>query len=127
MKFFCNKQDEIATLIMKEAEAYKEKFKALEARAKTFANRSQVRRDAIKNAMVGHNIKKVETPVFTISLRKKPESLIEMNTARIEDLSDQFIRVKKEFNKIEIKKAIQQGVNVPGFVLSEPGFSLTIK
>ena len=125
--FFCSKQDEIATLILKEAEAYDEKAKALKARANVFMNRSQIRRESIKNALIGHNIKKIETPVFTISLRKKTESIVEMPTARMENLPEQYIRIKKEFNKSEIKKAIQSGIHVEGFALSEPGFSLIIK
>ena len=121
------KFDRAGEAILAEAQALEEQAKKMKSRAGVFANRSQRLRDAMENALLNHNLKKIETPLFTISLRKKPKRVIELATASLEKLSERFIRISKSFDKKAIGDALKEGETVEGFVLSEDEFTLSIR
>jgi hypothetical protein len=127
--YICQKFDKAAEIILSEAEALKSQFKEMERRAEVFSNRSTRMRELMRFAMLQNNLKKVETPMLTVSLRKKPHRVVEDSNVRIEDFppDSPYIRTSLSFNKKEISNDLKQNKEVKGFHLSEPEFSLTIK
>ncbi len=98
-----------------EKDAFAKKQKEAEARAERFKER-------IKEAMMLTNQQKVDTGLFKLSLRKT-ESVTVFDISK---LSDEFLKVKVEPNKAEIKKAIKNGQAVLGASLTE-GRSVIVK
>lgn len=98
-----------------EKEAFAKKQKDAEARALRFEER-------IKNAMELTKQQKIDTGLFKLSLRKT-ESVTVFDATK---LTDEFLKVKVEPNKTEIKKAIKNGQTVFGAELTE-GRSLVVK
>lgn len=98
-----------------EKDAFAKKQKEAETRALRFKER-------IKSAMEFTNQKKIDTGLFQLSLRKT-ESVTVFDATK---LSDEFLKVKIEPNKTEIKKAIKNGQVVFGAELTE-GCSLVVK
>ena len=98
-----------------EKDAFAKKQKEAEARAERFKER-------IKEAMMLTNQQKVDTELFKLSLRKT-ESVTVFDQSK---LSDEFLKVKVEPNKVEIKKAIKNGQVVLGAELTE-GQSVIVK
>jgi hypothetical protein len=127
--YICQKFDKAAEIILSEAEALKNQVKEMERRAAVFSNRSTRMRELMRFAMLQNNLKKVETPILTISLRKKPQRVIEGPNTRPEDFPpySPYINTTFSFNKKEISNDLKQDKEVKGFQLSEPEFSLTIK
>ena len=82
-------------------------------------------------AMLDHNIKKVQTPLLTIGLRKRPQRVIESKAfpgyVDLDLLDPKYVRIKKETDRQAIKDTLKQGGEVPGFELSPLEFSVTIK
>ena len=98
-----------------EKDACAKKQKDAESRAKRFKER-------IKEAMMLTNQQKVDAGLFKLSLRKT-ESVTVFD---LSNLSDEFLKVKVEPNKAEIKKAIKNGQAVLGAELTE-GRSVIVK
>lgn len=98
-----------------EKDAFAKKQKDAEARALRFKER-------IKSAMEFTNQEKIDTGLFKLSLRKT-ESVTVFDATK---LTDEFLKVKVEPNKTEIKKAIKNGQVVFGAELTE-GRSLVVK
>ena len=98
-----------------EKDAFAKKQKEAEARAERFKER-------IKEAMMLTNQQKVDTVLFKLSLRKT-ESVTVFDQSK---LSDEFLKVKVEPNKAEIKGAIKNGQVVLGAELTE-GRSVIVK
>ena len=98
-----------------EKDAFAKKQKEAEARAERFKER-------IKEAMMLTNQQKVDTGLFKLSLRKT-ESVTVFDISK---LSDEFLKVKVEPNKVEIKGAIKNGQVVLGAELTE-GRSVIVK
>lgn len=171
--YVAQKWDQAAEAILSEAQALKEQIKALEERAHVFSNRAAKRREVMLHAMLEHNLKKVETPMLTVSLRKRPPrvvpttatlngfdptqaytflldacekmlditggsdhwqgethealQLIEDAIEHCADILPEYLRLKAEFNRKSILNDLKQDKAVPGFQLSNPEFSVSIK
>ena len=104
-----------AGLFKAEKDAFAKKQKEAEARAERFKER-------IKEAMMLTNQQKVDTGLFKLSLRKTERVTISDPS----NLPDEFLKVKVEPNKAEIKKAIKNGQVVLGAELTE-GRSVIVK
>lgn len=98
-----------------EKDAFAKKQKEAEVRSKRFKER-------IKEAMMLTNQQKVDTGLFKLSLRKTESVTISDPS----NLPDEFLKVKVEPNKAEIKKAIKNGQVVFGAELTE-GRSVIVK
>ena len=98
-----------------EKDAFAKKQKEAESRAERFKER-------IKEAMMLTNQQKVDAGLFKLSLRKT-ESVTVFDQSK---LSDEFLKVKVEPNKAEIKGAIKNGQVVEGAELTE-GQSVIVK
>lgn len=96
----------------------------MKARCQRIAARGDRRRQAAFAIMRACEIRKIEKPDFTASVRATPLKV------EIDDeaaLPDQFIRIKREPDKTAIKKALEIGAAVPGAHLTNGGETLSIR
>ena len=115
-------------IIKSEIQSLKDQIELLENRARVFENKSSLRKEAMKEAMLLNNLKKVGCETFTVSLRAKPQKAVAIEgKADIAIMSDKYVRVKKDFNKTEILKDLKSGDKIHGWELSQPDFSISIK
>lgn len=112
--------------MQRNAEADAERFKAEKDVFAKKQKEAEVRalkyKERIKEAMMLTNRQKVDTGLFKVSLRKT-ESVTIFDPS---NLPDEFLKVKVEPNKAEIKKAIKNGQVVFGAELTE-GRSVIVK
>lgn len=99
----------------------------LAMRARIIANRREALKKRLLDAMVYSGIQKVEHPQFTISVQKNPPSVDVFDERQIpaEYMTDPKPPEPKP-NKTLIKKAIQDGFEVPGAKLVQ-GVGLRIR
>jgi len=67
---------------------------------------------------------KAELPEATVFLRAGPRKVVIINE---QEIPENFIRIKREPDKLAIRAELQRGGEVPGCLLSNPEPSLTIK
>lgn len=109
------------------ADAIEEAAKAMQERAKAARKRADSTRAYLLGAMQSTGIKKIECPHFVISVRQSPESVeIEDETQIPPDYMTDPKPVPPKPDKALIKRAIQDGFEVPGCKLVR-GASLQIK
>ena len=108
------------------AKAIKEAADAMILRAKSEENRAKHLKGYLQSAMVATVISKIESPYFVISLRNNPESVVIDAESQIP--ADYMREVPATYSpdKTLIKKAIQDGYEVPGCHLTRTQ-SLQIK
>lgn len=95
------------------------------ARAGDFAERAQRCRDAIAHFMGEIGEKKLTLPEGTVTLASGTPALA--GEADVDALAPEFVRVTKAPDRVAIKKAIQEGREVPGFALSNARPRLQIR
>ncbi|NLZ11100.1 MAG: siphovirus Gp157 family protein [Alcaligenaceae bacterium] len=99
----------------------------LAMRARTMAKRSETLKQRLLDAMVYAGVQKVEHPQFTISVQKNPQSVEVFDERQIPvDYMTEPKPPEPKPNKTLIKKALQDGFDVPGAKLCQ-GFRLSIK
>lgn len=98
----------------------------LKARKQSIVNRKQQLRDYLLYNMEASGITKIESPIFTASIRKGVESVEIENESLI---PDDYIKVEvlEKPDKAAIKKAIQSGQDVPGALLKRGANTIVIK
>lgn len=99
----------------------------LAMRARIIANRREALKKRLLDAMVYSGIQKVEHPQFTISVQKNPPNVDVFDERQIP--ADYMTAPKPpepKPNKTLIKKAIQDGFDVPGAKLVQ-GVALRIR
>ena len=108
------------------ANATKEAADAMILRAKSEENRAKHLKGYLQSAMEATGITKIESPYFVISLRNNPESVVIDAESQIP--ADYMREVPATYSpdKTLIKKAIQDGYEVPGCHLTRTQ-SLQIK
>jgi len=124
------KTKEAADLCKIEQEYYKQKADEAKQRADKFKRKADSMGDYLKHKMVELNLKKVVTPSLTVSLRKKPQSVIISENANLEDPEHKDMVktvVSKAWDKKAIKELLSQGEKLQHAKLSEPDFSITLK
>jgi len=111
------------------AEAMEEAARALsdryKARAQDFASRQERARNALVQFMGEIGEKTMVLPEGTITRKLGSVKLVgegDPNTMPAE-----FVRTKLELDKTQIKRALEQGVDVPGFSLSNGAETLAIR
>lgn len=109
---FDHKVDNIACLIKSlkaESNAIKEEARALTERARVKDNKAESLKSYLHRAMALKGIDKFETSRCKLYYRSSEKVEV------IEDqLSSEWMRLKAEPNKTEIKKALKEGKEVPG-------------
>jgi hypothetical protein len=93
-------------------------------RQKRFERRVEAIRELMFNIMEMAGLKKHEMALATLFIRNGPEKVIVTDEQR---LTDEYVRIKREPNKIAIKQALENGVPVDGAELSNPMPVLSIK
>ncbi len=108
------------------AKAIKDAADGMLLRAKAEENRAKNLKAYLQSAMVETGITKIESPYFVISLRNNPESVVIDADSQIPDDYMREIPASYSPDRILIKKAIQDGYEVPGCHLTRTQ-SLQIK
>jgi len=101
-------------------------IKRLQERKKRINNRREQLRDYLRLNMEAAGHKKIECPLFTITLAKGRDQVQISDEA---SLPDEFVSVKTEIkpNKVAIGKALKEGVEVAGAALVKGPTSLRVK
>lgn len=95
------------------------------SRAQDFADRSQRARDALAHFMAEIGEKRLTLPEGTITLAAGQASL--QGDPDVSTLPDDYCRVTKAPDRALIKKALQDGYEVPGYSLSNAKPRLQIR
>lgn len=106
------------------AEALSSHVAALNERKARFKHRADIRKALVLKAMEHADLKKLERPAYTASIKRNPAKVIVSDEAA---LPDDMLRVKKSPNLTAIKKALESGVTIAGATLSNGGQSLTVR
>lgn len=98
----------------------------LRGRKARLDRRENALRDLIMKVMNTADLRKAELPEATLSIRSNQPKVLIINDAEI---PDEFMRIKKEPDKLRIKAAMMAHENVPGCVLSnaEPSLAILVK
>lgn len=98
----------------------------LQARKKSIAKRRESLNEYLRNNMEATGIKKIQCPLFTITIVEGRESVAISDESEI---PDEFMRVKTDISpdKAAISKAIKDGQEVPGASLQRGQSSIRIK
>lgn len=109
-------------LLIKELESaevtLKNEADRLNKKAKAYKNKVENLRELMKFALKSSDNDKLKTDRFTFSVRKSLSVEIDENLSP-DLLPDDLIRIKKEFNKTAIKKALENFESVEGCKLVE--------
>ena len=106
--------------------AINDAIKRLQDRKAAIASRQESLKEYLLTNMIGSDIKKIECPLFTASVRKGVDHVV---IDDLDSLADEFVSVKTvvSASKVEIKKAIKAGSKVDGAHLETGKSSLIIK
>lgn len=96
----------------------------LTARKKVMANARERLKDYLRFNMEATGIKKIESPLFNVTLVAGRESVA---VDDVDALPDDYKRVKVEADKVLIAKALKDGYDVPGASLQLGQSSVRIK
>lgn len=107
-----------------EAAALKEEEGRLAKRRKALENRAERIRGYLLVQLVAAGISKLRTKLFSITVNKPKAKVV---VGEVEMLPPEFLRIKKEPDKVAIKKALDEGVPVPGAHLEDGDPSLTVR
>ncbi len=127
---FVKKIQEAHDLCKVEQDYYTEKANAAKERSDKFKKKVEQMQDFLKRKMVECNKKKVETPLLTIALRKKPQKVEILEDANLEDPEHhEFVltTVSKRWDKKAIKSILSEGQLFKSVKLSDEDFSISIK
>jgi hypothetical protein len=96
----------------------------LRERQTRLTHRAQFYRGLMHRLLERANIKSVTLPEAKISVVKSADKVIIVDESAI---VDEYMVIKKEPNKTAIKKALKEGKNVPGAVLSNGGETIMVR
>lgn len=97
----------------------------LAARRARFRQRNEFIRDLMQRILESAQIRKIELPEVTLSMKNNPQQLI--GTLAPEDLPDDLVKVTRAPDKTKIREALIAGREVPGVFLSNAPPSLTVR
>ena len=97
----------------------------LAARRGRFKQRMEFGRDLILKIFDSAQVRKLELPEVTVSLRSNKPVLIGDRDPR--ELPDQYVKVAYSLDRTKIREAIEGGVVIDGFTLSNAPPSLVLK
>lgn len=98
----------------------------LKAEKKKLADRQQAVENKVERlkSWLKESGEPINDPRVKVSFRKSPDSVEVFSTERLPSM---YFRVKTEPDKTAIKKALQDGKDIPGARLITDGISITIK
>lgn len=94
-----------------ERKAIEEEKKNMEIREKSYKKRIEYLKEYLIDNMQKTGIQKISCPQFEIKLRTNPVSV---DLDDFIELEDEYMRIKKEPDKIKIKEHLQNGVLIEG-------------
>ena len=97
----------------------------LHMRENRFEARNEYIRTLIFEILDSANLKRVELPEVTLSLRNNAQRLV--GDADPEFLPDQYVHIKRSIDRKAIRAALEDGLEVDGFQLSNAPPSLVVK
>lgn len=124
------KNQEAKELCNIEVEYFKKKLAEANVRKDRFEKKEKSLGDYLKVKMIEFNKKKIETPLITVSLRKKPQSVVILDEADInnpENVLFTQVTVSNRWDKKAIKERLETGQLFKSVKLSEPDFTISIK
>lgn len=93
-------------------------------RLERFQHRAEKRRYLVRDVMLETDVKKLQMPDFTASLRNAPPHVVIVD----ENLIPQaFWEMRPHLRKSDLLTVLKDGVEVEGAVLSNSGMSLTVR
>lgn len=95
------------------------------AREERFGTRIDFIRDLIFRVMDSAQLKKIELPEVTLSLKNNPQQLVGQGDA--ETMPDDLVNIKRTIDRKKVRAAIEAGQEVPGFTLSNAPPSLMVR
>jgi hypothetical protein len=99
----------------------------LAARKKRLAVRVEFITSLMQSILFTAQIRKIELPEVTLSIRNNPQQLVGDPDVDIKTLPDDCIRTKQDVDRKAVREAIVAGRNVPGFVLVDAPPSLMVR
>ena len=106
---FDNTQRYVLTL-NGEADILDKEIKRLQAKKKAIENKADRLKSMMQNALNVAGLEKFKTPLYSFNI-KTSESL---EVESIDNIPREFLRIKKEADKLAIKKAIKDGLVIDG-------------
>ena len=110
--------------IKSDIEALSEEIKRLSGKKESLERSFENLKNGIKESMIRLNMKQVKTPLFTFSIGNSIPKIEIASDAKIPE--EFLIHKDPQINKIELKKAIQDGLIVDGVRLLQ-GKRLVVK
>ena len=101
------------------------RIEELNTREERFASRTHFIRALMFKLMDSAQIKKLVLPEATLSLRNNPPRLI--GDADPATMPDSLVHIKRSVDRTKVRKAIEEGCEVPGFTISNAAPSLMVK
>lgn len=96
----------------------------MSSRASAAKRRSEKKRMAIQGAMTKLNLTSLKRPTATFSVRAKPAKVEVYDESAV---PSQLFRIKKEVDKAAIRKALEQGEEIPGCELVDGEMTLSVR
>jgi Gp157 protein len=97
----------------------------LSSRKARFEKRVEFYRALVLKLLQSADLRKVELPECTLSLRNNPPQLL--ITAVAGELPDDLVKIKREPDRVKIRAALENGREVPGFYLNNAPPTLTVR
>ncbi|MDQ7011453.1 MAG: siphovirus Gp157 family protein [Mariprofundaceae bacterium] len=106
------------------ADAIKQRMADLRERKERYDRRAKALGGLIHSLMEIANMRKLELPEATVSIRRAPDKVTIIDEAAI---PPGFFRIRREVDRAALKKALATGEHVPGATLSNGGESISVR
>jgi len=106
------------------AHMLKTRMSEMADRLERFQHRAEKRRQLVRDVMLETDIKKLQMPDFTASLRNAPPHVVVTDETLIPET---FWENRPHLRKRELLDALKDGQQVEGASLSNPGMSLSVR
>jgi hypothetical protein len=109
------------------ADGSQQRMDELVARKKRLGLRVEFITRLMQSILSAAQIRKIELPEVTLSIRSNPQTLHVDETIDLNELPEDLIRIKREVDRKKIREALLEGRNVPGCVLTDAPPSLSVR
>ncbi len=100
---------------LSKVDTLKSEAKRLNDRAKALSNKADRVKELMKSALVATGEKKLKTNLFNFSIRTSKSVQVD----DLEELSREYVKMTRSADKTLIKKALADGVEIPGCSIVE--------
>lgn len=106
------------------AHMLKVRMAEMAARLERYQHRAEKRRHLVRDVMLETDVKKLQMPDFTASLKNAPPHVVVVDEKLIPET---FWEHRPQLRKRELLDALKDGAHVDGAALSNPGMSLSVR